>query len=104
MALYIILEQGLQWRKIISRVTSVSFPMGIAAGPLIMGCPKKRDMLMASTQGCCCTRHVKNGGSRKFPSIALLRTTPGGLPFKNRHSARPPLHSLLRLHAVEQLC
>jgi mannose-6-phosphate isomerase-like protein (cupin superfamily) len=93
-----------QWRKIISRVTSVSFPMGIDAGLWIMACQKKPDMLMVSTRGCCCSRNVKNAGSRKLPSIALLRTTLGGLPFRNRHSARPALHLLLRLHAVERLC
>src|SRR5664279_1651685 len=78
--------------------------MGIDAGLWIMGCQKKPDMLMVSTRGCCCSRNVKNAGSRKLPSIALLRTTLGGLPFRNRHSARPALHLLLRLHAVERLC
>src|SRR5450756_2703985 len=75
--------------------------MEIAAGPWIMVCPKKPDMLMVSTRGCCCTRNVKNPGSRKFRSTALPRTTPSGLPFRNRHSARPVLHSPSRLHAVE---
>jgi undecaprenyl pyrophosphate synthase len=36
--------------------------------------------------------------------MALPRTTPSGLPFRNRHSAKPALHSLSRLHAVERLC
>src|ERR1035438_5961428 len=96
-------KEPVQWRKIISRVTSVSFPMGIDAGLWIMACQKKPDMLKVSTRGCCCSRNVKNAGSRKLPSIALLRTTPGGLPFRKRHSVRPVLHSLLRLHAVERL-
>src|ERR1035437_6888405 len=78
--------------------------MEIDAGLWIMACQKKPDMLMVSTRGCCCSRNVKNAGSRKLPSIALLRTTLGGLPFRNRHSARPALHLLLRLHAVERLC
>src|SRR5450759_3473087 len=53
--------------------------MGIDAGLWIMACQKKPDILMVSTRGCCCSRNVKNAGSRKLPSIALLRTKLGSV-------------------------
>jgi hypothetical protein len=39
---------------------SVSFPMEIAAGPWIMACPKKLDMLMESHRDFFFMRNVRN--------------------------------------------
>ena len=58
--------------------------MATAGGRCITPCQKKPDTLKASTRACCCTKGVKNTGSRKFPSIALPRIPPSGLSFRNR--------------------
>src|ERR1039457_3353858 len=68
------------------------------------GLPKEAGYAHGINPGLLLFEKCKECGIKELPSIALLRTTLGGPPFRNRHSARPALHLLLRLHAVERLC